>query len=79
MESDTKNGTVLNVKKLEWLRQKTLQGQRGGDCIATAIIMVFGDTCTQDCRFCVVKTSRNPPPLDPIELENTAQAIANWG
>nr|KJB31909.1 hypothetical protein B456_005G213900 [Gossypium raimondii] len=51
----------------------------GGDGIATATIMVLGDTCTRGCRFCAVKTSRNPPPPDPMEPENTAQAIASWG
>ncbi|CAD5331172.1 unnamed protein product [Arabidopsis thaliana] len=29
--------------------------------------------------FCAVKTSRNPPPPDPMEPENTAKAIASWG
>lgn len=30
-------------------------------------------------RFCAVKTSRAPPPLDPNEPENTAKAVAAWG
>lgn len=30
------------------------------------------------CRFCAVKTSRAPPPLDPDEPENTAKAVADW-
>ncbi len=51
----------------------------GGDGIATATIMVLGDTCTRGCRFCAVKTSRNPAPPDPLEPQNTAQAIASWG
>ncbi|KAL0326767.1 UNVERIFIED_CONTAM: Lipoyl synthase, chloroplastic [Sesamum angustifolium] len=51
----------------------------GGDGIATATIMVLGDTCTRGCRFCAVKTSRNPPPPDPMEPYNTAEAIASWG
>lgn len=46
---------------------------------ATATIMLMGDTCTRGCRFCSVKTSRNPPPLDPNEPENTAEALAKWG
>lgn len=50
-----------------------------GDGIATATIMLLGDTCTRGCRFCAVKTSRNPSPPDPMEPENTAQAIASWG
>ncbi|KAJ6795108.1 lipoyl synthase 1, chloroplastic [Iris pallida] len=50
-----------------------------GDGIATATIMLLGDTCTRGCRFCAVKTSRTPPPPDPMEPENTAIAIASWG
>ncbi|KAN0100727.1 hypothetical protein V8E55_000711 [Tylopilus felleus] len=46
---------------------------------ATATIMLMGDTCTRGCRFCSVKTSRTPPPLDPHEPENTAEAISRWG
>lgn len=46
---------------------------------ATATIMLMGDTCTRGCRFCSVKTSRNPPPLDPHEPEHTAEALARWG
>lgn len=47
--------------------------------VATATIMLMGDTCTRGCRFCSVKTSRKPPPLDPDEPVNTARAIAAWG
>jgi lipoyl synthase len=41
--------------------------------------MLMGDTCTRGCRFCSVKTSRAPPPLDPHEPENTAEALKRWG
>lgn len=40
---------------------------------------LMGDTCTRGCRFCSVKTARNPPALDPEEPYNTAKAIAEWG
>ena len=57
-----------------------------GDCwgggehqTATATIMLMGDECTRGCRFCSVKTSRAPKPLDPDEPENTAEAISRWG
>ena len=56
-----------------------------GDCwggkagTATATIMLMGDTCTRGCRFCSVKTSRTPPPLDPAEPEKVSSAIAQWG
>jgi lipoic acid synthetase len=46
---------------------------------ATATIMLMGDTCTRGCRFCSVKTSRAPPPVDPLEPERTATALARWG
>jgi lipoic acid synthetase len=54
-------------------------GGSGGKSAATATIMLMGDTCTRGCRFCSVKTSRAPPPLDPHEPENTAEALARWG
>ena len=51
----------------------------GEDGTATATIMIMGDTCTRGCRFCSVKTSKAPPPLDPEEPEKVASAIAKWG
>lgn len=39
----------------------------------------MGDECTRGCRFCSVKTSRTPKPLDPMEPVNTAKAISSWG
>jgi lipoic acid synthetase len=41
--------------------------------------MIMGDTCTRGCRFCSVKTSKAPPPLDPEEPEKVSTAIAKWG
>lgn len=46
---------------------------------ATATIMLMGDSCTRGCRFCSVKTSKTPPPLDPDEPKNTATAVTEWG
>lgn len=46
---------------------------------ATATIMLMGDECTRACRFCSVKTSRKPKPLDPNEPQKTAEAISRWG
>lgn len=45
----------------------------------TATFMVMGDTCTRGCRFCEVKSSGSPLPLDPFEPENLANAIAQLG
>jgi len=54
-----------------------------GECwngdTGTATIMIMGDTCTRGCRFCAVNTSQAPLPLDPMEPENTAKAVAKWG
>ncbi|RLN30085.1 lipoyl synthase 2, chloroplastic-like isoform X2 [Panicum miliaceum] len=50
-----------------------------GDGIATATIMLLGDTCTRGCRFCAVKTSSKPPALDALEPLKTAMAVASWG
>lgn len=52
-----------------------------GECWGggTATIMLMGDTCTRGCRFCNIKTSRAPPPLDANEPENVAAAVAKWG
>jgi len=51
----------------------------GEEGTATATIMLMGDTCTRGCRFCAVKTSRAPPPLDPSEPEHVSEAVASWG
>ncbi|RCN38291.1 lipoyl synthase [Ancylostoma caninum] len=48
------------------------------DTLSTATILLMGDTCTRGCRFCSVKTARKPPPLDPMEPENTAKAVKSW-
>jgi lipoic acid synthetase len=47
--------------------------------VATATIMIMGDTCTRGCRFCSVATSKNPSPLDPEEPMKVATAIGKWG
>lgn len=39
----------------------------------------MGSECTRACRFCSVKTSRNPAPLDPEEPTKVATAISSWG
>jgi lipoyl synthase len=46
---------------------------------ATATIMLMGDTCTRGCRFCSVKTSRAPAPLDRHEPGRVAEALGRWG
>lgn len=51
----------------------------GKDGIATATIMLMGDTCTRGCSFCAIKTSKKPKPLDPEEPAKVASAIAQWG
>lgn len=46
---------------------------------ATATIMLMGDTCTRGCKFCHIKTSKAPPPLDPGEPHKVAEAVTKWG
>ena len=41
----------------------------------TATFMVMGDTCTRGCKFCSVKTSAKPNPLDPNEPKNLSKAV----
>ena len=48
------------------------------DHTATATIMLMGDTCTRGCRFCAVKTSRAPPPLDPMEVSCARLRLVCW-
>ena len=38
----------------------------------------MGNECTRACRFCSVKTSNKPAPLDPNEPMNVAIAISKW-
>jgi len=47
-----------------------------GECWGhgTATVMLMGEVCTRACRFCHVKVGA-PPPLDPSEPENLAQAV----
>jgi len=41
----------------------------------TATFMLMGDTCTRACRFCSVKTARQPAPLDEQEPEQLALTV----
>lgn len=52
-----------------------------GECWGggTATVMLMGDSCTRGCRFCNVKTAAHPPPLDPDEPRNVAQAVSQLG
>ena len=52
-----------------------------GECWSggTATIMLMGDTCTRGCRFCAVKTSKTPSPLNMEEPANVAATVSKWG
>lgn len=39
----------------------------------TATVMILGNTCTRNCRFCNVNTGK-PPPVDPDEPARVAEA-----
>lgn len=49
-----------------------------GECWSggTATFMLMGDTCTRGCKFCHIKTARNPGKLDPLEPEKVGYSIA---
>lgn len=78
-------GTKVNAVKEESSVGMVEEGREVGkdlkskQSMATATIMLMGDTCTRGCRFCAVKTSRKPPPLDVEEPKRTAEAVAKWG
>jgi lipoic acid synthetase len=44
----------------------------------TATFMINGERCTRACGFCLVDTSK-PLPIDPVELERVADAVARMG
>ena len=48
-----------------------------GECwnAGTATFMIMGNECTRACRFCDVKTSKRPKPLDLDEPTRLADAI----
>jgi lipoic acid synthetase len=52
-----------------------------GECWGggTATFMLMGEVCTRGCRFCAVDTAKRPPPLDPEEPANVAEAVAEMG
>lgn len=74
------------IKDMKTLGLNTVCEEAGcpnlGECweAGTATIMILGDTCTRNCRFCSVKTG-NPKgmPPDPDEPEHVARAIAGLG
>ena len=45
----------------------------------TATFMVAGEVCTRGCRFCAVGTVKSPPPLNPEEPSELAEAVARMG
>ncbi len=52
-----------------------------GECWGggTATVMLMGDVCTRGCRFCNVRTSAHPTPLDTDEPRHLAEAVAGLG
>ena len=45
----------------------------------TATFMIAGEVCTRGCRFCAVGTKKIPPPLNPNEPEELAEAVDRMG
>ncbi|MBC8259001.1 MAG: lipoyl synthase [SAR324 cluster bacterium] len=48
-----------------------------GECWngGTATFMLMGDTCTRGCRFCAVKSAKNPRALDVEEPRKLAETV----
>ncbi len=48
-----------------------------GECwgSGTATFMLMGDTCTRGCKFCAVKSSSHPEPLDPKEPDKITATL----
>lgn len=44
-----------------------------------AAFMILGDECTRNCRFCAVKHSAHPPPVDPEEPARLVEAVRQLG
>jgi len=44
----------------------------------TATLMILGNTCTRNCRFCAVESGR-PLPVDPDEPDKVSQAVKLMG
>jgi lipoic acid synthetase len=52
-----------------------------GECwgSGTATLLILGDTCTRNCRFCAVKTGNPGGTLDPGEPAAVARMVAEAG
>lgn len=50
-----------------------------GECWngGTATFILMGDTCTRGCRFCSVKSAKNPGALDAEEPKKLAETVNN--
>ena len=50
-----------------------------GECWngGTATFMLMGHTCTRGCRFCSVKSAKNPEALDAEEPKKLAETVKN--
>lgn len=72
---DTLRGLTLHTVCQEARCPNVAECWGGG----TATVMLMGDVCTRGCRFCHVKTSAAPPPLDAEEPRHLAEAIAELG
>lgn len=61
-----------------WRTVPTCVASRHDSCAPLVWLHCRVSPTCRGCRFCAVKTSRAPPPLDPNEPENTAKAVADW-
>lgn len=68
---------ILRSRKLHTVCEEA-KCPNAGECWngGTATFMLMGDLCTRGCRFCAVKTRKTGSPLDPLEPQKIADAVA---
>ncbi len=70
---------ILGQKHLHTVCQEALCPNMG-ECFShnTATLLILGDHCTRNCRFCAVRQG-NPKPIDSREPEIVAEAAQQMG
>ena len=77
--TQTASLTKTSVCSQDWRNIPCIFSLQNSHYIDSDIFQILGDQCTRGCRFCSVKTNKKPPPPDPMEPCNTAEAISRWG
>ncbi len=67
---------ILHKYKITTVCEESMCPNRG-ECYSrgSATFMILGKFCTRACRFCAVKSRKNPPPPDESEIRKIADTI----